>query len=138
MPRSVDDPIASNRANADATLNVLVASRDAGVKRLVFAGSSSEYGNAPALPKREDMPTSPLSRYALQKVVGTEYCRMFYRLYNFETVVIRSFNVFVPRQAPSSSYAGVIPPFATAPRSGTTPTISGTQQPHRTQGTSAR
>src|SRR5919199_4013044 len=89
VPRSVKDPITSNRANVDATLNVLVAARDAGVKRLVFAGSSSEYGDTPTLPKREDMPTAPLSPYALQKVVGTEYCRMFTRLYGFQTVVIR-------------------------------------------------
>src|SRR4026209_1555024 len=88
VPRSVKDPITSNRANADATLNVLVAARDAGVKRLVFAGSSSEYGNTPTLPKTEDMPSSPLSPYALQNVMGTEYCRMFTRLYGFETVVI--------------------------------------------------
>jgi nucleoside-diphosphate-sugar epimerase len=114
VPKSVLDPIGSNRANADATLNVLVAARDAGVKRLVFAGSSSEYGNAPTLPKREDMPASPLSPYALQKVVGTEYCQMFYRLYGFETVVTRYFNVFGPRQDPGSAYSGVISLFATA------------------------
>src|SRR5262247_4715748 len=89
VPCSVQDPITSNRANIDATLNVLVAARDARVKRLVFAGSSSEYGNAPTLPKREDMAPSPLSPYALQKVMGTEYCRMFTQLYGFETVVIR-------------------------------------------------
>src|SRR2546427_11514049 len=97
VPRSVKDPVTSNRANIDATLNVLVAARDAGVKRLVFAGSSSEYGNTPTLPKREDMPPSPLSPYALQKVVGTQYCQMFTHLYGFETVVIRYFNVFGPR-----------------------------------------
>jgi nucleoside-diphosphate-sugar epimerase len=125
VPKSVVDPIASNRANADATLNVLVAARDAGVKRLVFAGSSSEYGNAPELPKREDMPASPLSPYALQKVVGTEYCQMFYRLYGFETVVIRYFNVFGPRQDPGSAYSGVISLFATALIAGRRPTIYG-------------
>jgi nucleoside-diphosphate-sugar epimerase len=125
VPKSVMDPIASNRANADATLNVLVAARDAGVKRLVFAGSSSEYGNAPELPKREDMPASPLSPYALQKVVGTEYCQMFYRLYGFETVVIRYFNVFGPRQDPGSAYSGVISLFATALIAGRRPTIYG-------------
>src|SRR3954451_670380 len=97
VPRSVKDPITSNRANADATLNVLVAARDAGVKRLVFAGSSSEYGNTPTLPKREDMPPSPLSPYALQKVMGTTYCQMFFSLYGFETVAIRYFIVFGPR-----------------------------------------
>lgn len=125
VPRSVNDPITSNRANVDATLNVLVAARDAGVKRLVFAGSSSEYGNTPTLPKREDMPSSPLSPYALQKVVGTEYCRMFTRLYGFETVVIRYFNVFGPRQDPSSPYSGVISVFSTALIEGRQPTIYG-------------
>ena len=125
VPRSVKDPITSNRSNIDATLNILVAARDAGVKRLVFAGSSSEYGNTPTLPKREDMPTSPLSPYALQKVMGTEYCRMFTRLYGFETVVIRYFNVFGPRQDPSSPYSGVISVFSTALIEGRQPTIFG-------------
>ena len=125
VPRSVKDPIASNRANIDGTLNVLVAARDAGVKRLVFAGSSSEYGDTPTLPKREDMPSSPLSPYALQKVMGTEYCRMFTRLYGFETVVIRYFNVFGPRQDPGSPYSGVISLFATALIDGRQPTIFG-------------
>src|SRR5262245_49215381 len=125
VPRSVEDPLTSNRANVDATLNTLLAARDAGVKRLVFAGSSSEYGNAPALPKREDMPPSPLSPYALQKVVGTEYCQMFTRLYGFETVVIRYFNVFGPRQDPGSPYSGVISLFSTALIEGRQPVIYG-------------
>ena len=125
VPRSVKDPITSNRANVDATLNVLVAARDAGVRRLVFAGSSSEYGDTPTLPKTEDMPSSPLSPYALQKVMGTEYCRMFTRLYGFETVVIRYFNVFGPRQDPGSPYSGVISLFATALIEGRQPTIYG-------------
>jgi len=125
VPRSVKDPMTSHLANANATLNVLLASRDAGVKRLVFAGSSSEYGNTPTLPKREDMPTAPLSPYALQKVMGTEYCRMFTRLYGFETVVIRYFNVFGPRQDPSSPYSGVISVFSTALIEGRQPTIYG-------------
>ena len=114
VPRSVKDPITSNRANVDGTLNVLVASRDAGVKRLVFAGSSSAYGNTPTLPKREDMPTNPLSPYALQKVVGEQYLQLFTHLYGFETVSIRYFNVFGPRQDPSSPYSGVISVFASA------------------------
>src|SRR5512142_988227 len=114
VPRSVQDPITSNRANIDATLNVLVAARDAGVKRLVYAGSSSAYGDTPTLPKREDMPTSPLSPYALQKLVGEQYCQMFTRLYGFEAVTIRYFNVFGPRQDPSSPYSGVISLFTTA------------------------
>jgi len=114
VPKSVKDPATSNRANIDGTLNILLAARDAGVKRLVFAGSSSEYGDSETLPKREDMPSNPLSPYALQKVAGTEYCRMFTRLYGFETVVIRYFNVFGPRQDPGSPYSGVISLFATA------------------------
>jgi nucleoside-diphosphate-sugar epimerase len=114
VPRSVSDPITSNRANVDATLNVLVAARDAGVRRLVFAGSSSAYGNTPTLPKHEDMPANPLSPYALQKVVGEQYMQMFTRLYGLETVSIRYFNVFGPRQDPSSPYSGVISVFATA------------------------
>jgi nucleoside-diphosphate-sugar epimerase len=125
VPRSVKDPITSNRANIDATLNVLVAARDAGVKRLVFAGSSSEYGDTPTLPKREDMPPSPLSPYALQKVMGTAYCQMFTRLYGFETVVIRYFNVFGPRQDPGSPYSGVISLFSSALIEGRRPTIYG-------------
>src|SRR3954454_9053244 len=108
VPRSVADPITSNRANTDATLNVLVAARDAGVKRLVYAGSSSAYGDTPTLPKREDMATNPLSPYALQKLVGEQYLQLFTRLYGLETVTTRYFNVFGPRQDPSSPYSGVI------------------------------
>src|SRR4026209_373405 len=114
VPRSVKDPITSNRANVDATLNMLVAARDAGAKRLVFAGSSSAYGNTPTLPKHEAMPDSPLSPYALQKVIGEQYLQMFTKLYGLETVTIRYFNVFGPRQDPSSPYSGVISVFATA------------------------
>jgi len=125
VPRSVKDPITSNRANVDATLNVLVASRDAGVKRLVFAGSSSAYGNTETLPKHEEMPTSPLSPYALQKVVGEQYLQMFTRLYGLETVTIRYFNVFGPRQDPTSPYSGVISVFATALIDNRSPNIYG-------------
>jgi nucleoside-diphosphate-sugar epimerase len=125
VPRSVNDPITSNRANVDATLNVLVAARDAGVRRVVFAGSSSAYGNSPTLPKHEDMPTRPLSPYALQKVVGEQYLQMFTSLYGLETVSIRYFNVFGPRQDPSSPYSGVISVFATALLEGRAPTIYG-------------
>ena len=114
VPRSVKDPITSNRANVDATLNTLVAARDAGVKRLVFAGSSSAYGDTPVLPKQEDMPNNPLSPYALQKVIGEQYLKLFTQLYGFESVSIRYFNVFGPRQDPSSPYSGVISVFATA------------------------
>src|SRR5262245_47024628 len=125
VPRSVKDPITSNRANVDATLNVLVAARDANVRRLVFAGSSSAYGNTQTLPKHEGMPTSPLSPYALQKVVGEQYLQMFTSLYELETVTIRYFNVFGPRQDPSSPYSGVISLFATALLENRAPTIYG-------------
>jgi nucleoside-diphosphate-sugar epimerase len=125
VPRSVEDPVTSNRSNIDATLNILVAARDAGVKRLVYAGSSSAYGNAPTLPKREDMPPRPLSPYALQKWVGEQYCQMFTRLYGFETVSIRYFNVFGPRQDPSSPYSGVISLFFSALLDGRQPVIYG-------------
>ena len=125
VPRSVKDPITSNRANVDGTLNVLVASRDAGVRRLVFAGSSSAYGNTPTLPKHEDMPANPLSPYALQKVIGERYLKMFTELYGLETVSTRYFNVFGPRQDPSSPYSGVISVFATALLENRSPTIYG-------------
>jgi UDP-glucose 4-epimerase len=125
VPRSVNDPVTSNRANVDATVNVLVAARDAGVKRLVYAGSSSAYGNTPTLPKHEDMPTHPLSPYALQKLVSEQYCQMFTALYGFETVTIRYFNVFGPRQDPGSPYSGVISLFSTALLEGRQPTIYG-------------
>ena len=125
VPRSVDDPITSNRANIDSTLNILVAARDAGVKRVVYAGSSSAYGNTPTLPKHEDMPTNPLSPYALQKLVGEQYMQMFTSLYGLETVTIRYFNVFGPRQDPSSPYSGVISVFAKALLDNKAPTIHG-------------
>src|SRR3954454_13422749 len=114
VPRSVKDPVTSNRANIDASLNILVAARDAGVKRLVYAGSSSAYGNTPTLPKREDMPTRPLSPYALQKLVAEQYCQMFTRLYGLGTGTIRYFNVFGRRQDPGSPYSGVISLVSTA------------------------
>jgi nucleoside-diphosphate-sugar epimerase len=125
VPRSVKDPQTSNRANIDAALNVLVAARDAGVRRLVYAGSSSAYGNTPTLPKREDMPPNPLSPYALQKLVAEQYCQMFTRLYGFETVTTRYFNVFGPRQDPGSPYSGVISLFSTALLEGRRPLIHG-------------
>jgi nucleoside-diphosphate-sugar epimerase len=125
VPRSVDDPITSHRANVDATLNLLVAARDARVKRVVYAGSSSAYGDTPTLPKREDMATNPLSPYALQKLVGEQYMGIFTRLYGLETVSIRYFNVFGPRQDPSSAYSGVISIFLRAITEGWAPTIHG-------------
>ena len=125
MPRSVKDPVTSNRSNIDGTLNILVAARDAGVKRLVYAGSSSAYGDTPTQPKHEEMPSNPLSPYALQKLVGEQYGQMFTRLYGLETVTIRYFNVFGPRQDPGSPYSGVISLFSTAVLEGRQPTIYG-------------
>ena len=125
VPRSVKDPVTSNRANIDATLNVLVAARDAGVKRVVYAGSSSAYGDTPTLPKHEGMPTNPLSPYALQKLVGEQYMQLFTRLYGLETATIRYFNVFGPRQDPSSAYSGVISRFLLALTDGEQPIIFG-------------
>ena len=125
VPRSVADPLTSHRSNVEATLNVLLAARDAGIRRLVFAGSSSAYGNTATLPKHEAMPSDPLSPYALQKVVGEQYLRMFTRLYGLETVTTRYFNVYGPRQDPSSPYSGVISLFATALLEGRGPTIYG-------------
>lgn len=125
VPRSVQDPVTSNRANIDGSLNILVAARDAGVKRLVYAGSSSAYGDTPTLPKHEEMPTRPLSPYALQKLVAEQYCRMFTALYGFETVTIRYFNVFGPRQDPGSPYSGVISLFAASLLAGRAPVIYG-------------
>jgi nucleoside-diphosphate-sugar epimerase len=125
VPRSVSDPITSNRANIDATLNILVAARDAGVKRFVYAGSSSAYGDQPTLPKREDMPTKPLSPYALQKLVGEQYLALFTKLYGLDTVTTRYFNVFGPRQDPSSPYSGVISLFISALLEARQPVIYG-------------
>jgi nucleoside-diphosphate-sugar epimerase len=125
VPRSVANPVESHRANVDATLNMLIAARDAKVKRLVFAGSSSVYGDTPSLPKREDMPHSPLSPYALHKQLGEQYAQMFTRLYGFETVTTRYFNVFGPRQDPGSPYSGVISLFIKALIEGTQPVIYG-------------
>jgi nucleoside-diphosphate-sugar epimerase len=125
VPRSVKDPVGSNRANVDATVQLLTAARDAGARRLVFAGSSAVYGNAAVLPKREDMRPAPLSPYALQKLVAEQYCQMFTKLYGFETVTTRYFNVFGPRQQPGSPYSGVISLFIEAVSEGKTPTIHG-------------
>jgi nucleoside-diphosphate-sugar epimerase len=125
VPRSVADPVTSNRANIDASINLLVAARDAGIRRMVYAGSSSAYGNSETLPKVETMPTAPLSPYALQKLVAEQYCRMFTDLYGFETVTIRYFNVFGPRQDPSCPYSGVISLFISALCDGRRPTIFG-------------
>jgi len=131
VPRSVQDPVATNAANITGTLNVLVAARDAGVKRLVFSSSSSVYGESPTLPKHEAMPPAPLSPYAVHKITGEYYCRIFYQLYGLETVSLRYFNVFGPRQNPASAYAAVIPRFITAILTNAAPTIFGDGQQTR-------
>jgi nucleoside-diphosphate-sugar epimerase len=125
VPRSVKDPLTSHRANVEATLQVLLAARDAGVKRVVYAGSSSAYGDTPVLPKREDMRPHPLSPYALQKLFSEQYCQLFSKLYGLETVTIRYFNVFGPRQDPGSAYSGVISRFVKTLSEGQAPTIYG-------------
>jgi nucleoside-diphosphate-sugar epimerase len=113
VQRSVADPLGTNRANVTATLNLLESCRRAGVRRLVYAASSSAYGNTEVLPKHEDMPPNPLSPYALQKVVGERYCKLYHDLYGLETVSLRYFNVFGPQQDPHSEYSAVIPKFIT-------------------------
>ena len=125
VPRPIADPISSNDCNVGGTLNVLLAARDEGVRRVVYAGSSSVYGDTPTLPKREDMPANPLSPYAISKYTGEMYCRAFFWLYGLETVVLRYFNVFGPRQDPTSQYAAVIPRFILALRHGEAPLIYG-------------
>jgi UDP-glucose 4-epimerase len=121
----VDDPLGSHEANATGTLNVLLAARDAGVKRVVYASSSSVYGNSPTLPKVEDMPTDPLSPYAVNKLAGEQYCKVFALVYGLPTVALRYFNVFGPRQDPTSQYAAVIPAFLSAMARGHRPVIYG-------------
>ncbi len=123
--RSVEDPLSSNEVNISGMLQLMVAARDAGVERLVFSSSSSVYGDTPVLPKQEDMMPRPLSPYALGKLTGEHYCRIFYQLYGLKTVALRYFNVFGPRQDPTSHYAAVIPRFIAAYREGRAPTIYG-------------
>lgn len=125
VPRSIRDPIASNDANVTGTLNVLVAARYKGVRRVVYASSSSVYGDTEILPKVEAMKPNPLSPYALTKLTGEHYCRIFYRIYGLETVCLRYFNVFGPYQDPSSQYAAVVPKFITAYMKGEPSTIYG-------------
>ncbi len=125
VPRSVAQPIESNDANINGTLNLLVEARDAGVKRMVFASSSSVYGNTPTLPKVETITPNPLSPYAVQKLTAEHYFRIFYELYGLETVCLRYFNVFGPRQDPTSEYSAVIPKFIKALLTNTRPTIFG-------------
>ncbi len=125
VPRSVADPVSSNDVNVTGTLNLLVASRDSGVRRLVYASSSSVYGDSPELPKQERMAPSPESPYAASKLAGENYCRVFSSLYGLECVALRYFNVFGPRQDPGSQYAAVVPLFVKALLEGTPPVIYG-------------
>jgi len=125
VPRSVENPVDSNQSNIDGTLNVLVAARDQGVKRVIYAGSSSVYGDTPELPKEEGMKPCPLSPYAVTKLTGEYYCRVFSDVYGLETVTTRYFNVFGPRQNPASQYAAVIPKFIDAYLKGKPPTVFG-------------
>jgi UDP-glucose 4-epimerase len=125
VPRSVAEPVATNRANIDGTLNVLECARQAGVRRVVCAASSSAYGDTEELPKIETMPPNPRSPYALQKYAGEVYCRLYHELYGLETVALRYFNVFGPRQDPQSEYAAVVPRFATACLRGESANIHG-------------
>jgi len=125
VPRSVADPVTSHTANATGTLALLLAARDAGAARFVYASSSSAYGDSPTQPKVESMPTAPLSPYAVSKLAGEHYCRVFTLLYGLQTVSLRYFNIFGPRQDPNSQYAAVIPRFATAALAGQAPTIYG-------------
>jgi UDP-glucose 4-epimerase len=113
VQRSVVDPVTTNRSNVTATLNLLESSRKAGVRRFVYAASSSAYGDTEVLPKKEEMPANPLSPYALQKWVGERYCKLYHELYGLETVSLRYFNVFGPGQDPYSEYSAVIPKFIT-------------------------
>ncbi len=125
VPKSVLDPLGSNRANADGTVNVLLAARDAKVKRVVYAASSSAYGDTPTLPKHEAMSPDPISPYAVAKLASEHYMVSFYRCYQLETVSLRYFNIFGPRQDPSSPYSGVLAKFITAMLRGEQPTIFG-------------
>jgi nucleoside-diphosphate-sugar epimerase len=125
VPRSVQDPLTSNASNVIGTLNVLLAARDAGVRRVVFASSSSVYGAVAGLPKAEDLPALPISPYAVAKLAGEGYCRSFTEVYGLETVALRYFNVFGPGQDPQSQYAAVIPNFITATLRDQAPTIFG-------------
>ena len=125
VPKSVVDPLGSNRANVDATVHVLIAARDAKVKRVVYAASSSAYGDTPTLPKHEGMPPNPISPYAVAKLASEYYMTSFYRCYGLETVSLRYFNIFGPRQDPSSPYSGVLAKFITQMLAGEEPTIFG-------------
>jgi nucleoside-diphosphate-sugar epimerase len=123
--RSIEDPLTANEVNLTGTLNVLLAARDAGVQRLVFAASAAAYGDNPTMPRVETLIPDPLSPYALAKVAGEYYCRIFTRIYGLETVALRFFNIFGPRQNPDSPYTGVLSKFVAAYLRGDTPVIFG-------------
>jgi nucleoside-diphosphate-sugar epimerase len=125
VPKSVLDPLGSNQANVDGTVNVLIAARDAKVKRVVYAASSSAYGDTPTLPKHEDMTPNPISPYAVAKLASEYYMTSFYRCYGLETVALRYFNIFGPRQDPTSPYSGVLAKFITQMLNGEQPTVFG-------------
>jgi nucleoside-diphosphate-sugar epimerase len=125
VPRSIDNPLDTDESNVRGTLNLLIAARDTEVKRVVYASSSSVYGDNPTLPKTEEMKPAPLSPYAVSKLAGEHYCQVFYHVYGLETVALRYFNVFGPRQDPASQYAAVIPKFVTAMLKGEQPVIYG-------------
>ena len=125
VPRSINDPITTHEVNATGTLNILDAAKDSGVKRIVYASSSSIYGDNPILPKKEDMLPNPLSPYAVSKLAGEKYCQVFAMLYGIETVILRYFNVFGPRQDPNSQYSAVIPKFINLMSDDQQPTIYG-------------
>ena len=125
VPKSVLDPLGSNRANVDGTVHLLIAARDAKVKRVVYAASSSAYGDTPTLPKHEGMPPNPISPYAVAKLASEYYMTSFYRCYGLETVSLRYFNIFGPRQDPTSPYSGVLAKFITQMLAGQQPTIFG-------------
>lgn len=125
VPKSVQDPLGSNQANIDGTVNVLIAARDAKVRRVIYAGSSSAYGDTPTLPKHEEMKPDPISPYAVAKLASEHYMTSFYRCYGLETVSLRYFNIFGPRQDPSSPYSGVLAKFITLMLKGQQPTIFG-------------
>ncbi|MHC4336423.1 MAG: SDR family oxidoreductase [Planctomycetota bacterium] len=125
VPRSIDDPAATHKHCVDATFTLLLAARDAGIKRFVYASSSSAYGDTPKLPKIETMPVRPLSPYAVGKLVGEHYCTVFYSVFGLETISLRYFNVFGPHQDPTSQYAAAIPAFVTAILMGEPPTVFG-------------
>lgn len=125
VPKSVLDPVGSNQANVDGTVNVLIAARDAKVKRVIYAASSSAYGDTPTLPKHEEMLPNPISPYAVAKLASEHYMISFYRCYGLETVALRYFNIFGPRQDPSSPYSGVLAKFITSMLRGEQPTIFG-------------